>query len=68
MVAVSSAPSRSCPTVTVMVCGTFQSFSPNVTRFVRGEPSVSTVTSALSLVASMVTLHPLPGFATSATV
>ena len=60
MVAASSAASSSPATVAVMVCGVFQSWAVNTTRFVSGELSVSRATSALSLVASMFTLQPLP--------
>ena len=61
-VAVSSAPSRSCPALTVTVCGRVQVVAVNASTI--GE----TVTSALSLATSMDTEHPAGGAASSTTV
>ena len=60
MAAVSSTPSASPAAVTVTVCAVLQSLPSNMSRFVRGDVSVSRVTSGLSLTASMVTLQPPP--------
>ena len=57
MVAASSIPSASCAAVTVMVCGTFQLVESKFSLLLCGVSSESTVTSALSLVASMDTLQ-----------